>query len=765
MRHQPSFFHVLQLLLYFSVKDVCTQGNIKNVVVEVLKSNCTANGGNKCIDEYLQICYDNNQEDIECRKRMTLFCFEPTDHNIKKTDLKAIDGSKLRYEFFEEMSRIKDIKVGITSTPTTLLYPMATSCETTRSNTTNGFKVNTNSADGIYKFEILIEVECTTSTCGGQNCEICGLSTFEPTEMVSTSVITTTVPTEMVSTSISMTTETVSTSIISSSPLTTLSTLLSTSFLTFIVTNNRTINNFNKSTSNLRHSDNPASDGNQTITVIVISVASIFVIVIVLILIFICYRKHNRKTKTTPAEDDKNYIENEYTEGEDRHFSTDYSNGLQHNKVNLHIENEACDASKKNEIENDQNNGYTPDDENSDVELSKENEEQNTRKSDEVSISSSVDNQENDNQEIDSNSKSNSHNADIQSCKSIEDEDIGTSNEVKKNGAMINSHDVSGNDVPSSDNGDIALKAQFNGEEISSHQEISKNDIENINQAIVETFMHGKMSEMRRDLTEHTNNNINQVREEVMTFQHDITERMAQQSNEFKEEINKTTEDSEKAERKRQRKMQKLRNQIQECNERLRMFEDRSDEYIPNQKLLEEELEASGGKHDVASSEIIENNKEIQSLRDEMNRLNENLTQQISQQRGVISGPDTTLVTRTQPITESSPHSNDLLRSKTANDDALNSRHSGPLAPDQYSELKKKRKKKKKRRTPSIRFPGDGNGTVHIQHEDNTIAVEQIGPMEVQQTNRGIRLTGGNVEIDIKSPRKKKSSPQKDQSN
>lgn len=177
----------------------------------------------------------------------------------------------------------------------------------------------------------------------------------------------------------------------------------------------------------------------------------------------------NRKTKTTPAEDDKNYIENEYTEGEDRHFSTDYSNGLQHNKVNLHIENEACDASKKNEIENDQNNGYTPDDENSDAELSKENEEQNTRKSDEVSISSSVDNQENDNQEIDSNSKSNSHNADIQSCKSIEDEDIGTSNEVKKNGAMINSHDVSGNDVPSS--------GKIKNNEINSHHVIIFNKL------------------------------------------------------------------------------------------------------------------------------------------------------------------------------------------------------------------------------------------------------------------------------------------------
>lgn len=46
----------------------------------------------------------NSQEDIECSKRMTALCFEPTDHNIKKTDLKAIDGSKLRYEFFDEVT-------------------------------------------------------------------------------------------------------------------------------------------------------------------------------------------------------------------------------------------------------------------------------------------------------------------------------------------------------------------------------------------------------------------------------------------------------------------------------------------------------------------------------------------------------------------------------------------------------------------------------------------------------------------------------------
>lgn len=43
---------------------------------------------------------------------MALACFEPTDHNIKKTDLKAIGGSKLRYEFAEEVSycNVKSLK-------------------------------------------------------------------------------------------------------------------------------------------------------------------------------------------------------------------------------------------------------------------------------------------------------------------------------------------------------------------------------------------------------------------------------------------------------------------------------------------------------------------------------------------------------------------------------------------------------------------------------------------------------------------------------
>lgn len=50
-----------------------------------------------------------------------------------------------------QMSRIKDIIVGITSTPVTELHPIATSCETNRTMTANGFRINTNSADGIYK--------------------------------------------------------------------------------------------------------------------------------------------------------------------------------------------------------------------------------------------------------------------------------------------------------------------------------------------------------------------------------------------------------------------------------------------------------------------------------------------------------------------------------------------------------------------------------------------------------------------------------------
>ncbi|CAC5361131.1 unnamed protein product [Mytilus coruscus] len=560
------------------------------------------------------------------------------------------------------MSRIKDIIVGITPTSATSLYPTATSCETTRTPTTNGFRVNTSSADGIY---------------------------------------------------------------------------------------------------------------------------------------------NKRKSKTTPAGDDKNRLVNDYTEGEDRHSSTDYSNGVQNNKINLHIEYESCDkmaisisedlsnhnfpADEKNEIANETNNGYVPDDEHSD-----ENGEQGKIKSDEIAVSSPVDNKNNDNHEIESKSKSNSQNEDIKLQKSMEDEDPSSSNGGQNNRAMTNSEDVSGNDGPSSDNGDVPRQAQYNGDvphqaqsngdvlhqaqsnsdvtyqaqsngaqfngdvphqaqsnsdvtyqaqsngaQFNSdvphqaqsngdfhHQEISRNDIENIAKANVETFIHGQMSEMRRDMTEHTNNTINQVREEVLTFQHDITDKMLQQSNEFKEQINKSTE-----------------------------------------KLLEKKVEASGGKQDNATSEIIENKNEIQKLLDEMNRLSEILRQQISQQKGVVSVPDTPLFTRTTHVGESSPHSNNVLRSRIASDDALYNRHSGSLAtPDQYSELEKKRKKKKKKRTPSIHFPACG--TVHIQHEDNSIDIEQIGPMEVQHVNRGIRLIGGNIEIDIKSPRKKiiTPKPQKDQS-
>lgn len=52
---------------------------------------------------------------------------------------------------YSQMSRIKDIKVGITSTSTTLLHPTVTSCETTRILTSNGFRVKTTSADEIYQ--------------------------------------------------------------------------------------------------------------------------------------------------------------------------------------------------------------------------------------------------------------------------------------------------------------------------------------------------------------------------------------------------------------------------------------------------------------------------------------------------------------------------------------------------------------------------------------------------------------------------------------
>lgn len=100
--------------------------------------------------------------------------------------------------------------------------------------------------------------------------------------------------------------------------------------------------------------------------------------------------------------------------------------------------------------------------------------------------------------------------------------------------------------------------------------------------------MHGKMSEMKRDITEHTHNNItciNQVKEEVSVLKQDMQEKLFQHKNEIQEQINRNKKDTEKAEVKRQRKMQKLKDQIQECNGRLKIFEDRINEYTQNQVI------------------------------------------------------------------------------------------------------------------------------------------------------------------------------------
>lgn len=428
-----------------------------------------------------------------------------------------------------------------------------------------------------------------------------------------------------------------------------------------------------------------------------------------------------------------------------------YSTSSDLSKINI-------PANESNDIPNGQNNGYVPDDEHSDAAKPYESDEQSKRKSDDIAMSSPVDNNKIKYQELESKSKSNSQNENFKLNRSTEKEEL--SDGGLNNKSRSNSEDVSGNNVPFSDSGASNHQAQSNGG-FPQHV-ISRNDIENIAQAKMETIMNSKMIEMSRDINENTNNSINQVKEDVTVIQQTVQEKMLQNNNEIKEQINKNTEEIENVKRKGDRKMQKLKDQVQECKERLRIFEDRIKEYTQNQKLLEEKVVASGGKQDDGRREVIETENEIQKLRDEMNRLSENLRQQESQQKKNISVTDTPLFTKTALVSERSPHSNDVLRSRTASDDALYRKYSDSIAAtDQHSELEKKRKKNKKKRTPSIRFTGDG--TVHIQNEDNTIAIEQNGPMEVQQTNRGIRLTGGNVEIDIESPRKKTSSSQNDQ--
>ncbi|CAG2233291.1 unnamed protein product [Mytilus edulis] len=101
-------------------------------------------------------------------------------------------------------------------------------------------------------------------------------------------------------------------------------------------TNNSTISSSNFENSNTSHQS-------KLLIVIIAAVCSIVVLLVVVITIYICYRKHNRKSRTTPAEDDKNHLVNDYIEGEDRHSNTDISNGGHNNTVNLHIENESCD--------------------------------------------------------------------------------------------------------------------------------------------------------------------------------------------------------------------------------------------------------------------------------------------------------------------------------------------------------------------------------------------------------------------------------------
>lgn len=110
------------------------------------------------------------------------------------------------------------------------------------------------------------------------------------------------------------------------------------------------------------------------------------------------------------------------------------------------LSNRKFTADESNEILNESNNGYIPDDEHSDAGLSNENEKKDKINSDEMS--SPVDNKENDDQDIESKSKSNSQNDDIKLGKSIQNDDSSIGDQ--KNGAMTKSEDVSRIDVPSS---------------------------------------------------------------------------------------------------------------------------------------------------------------------------------------------------------------------------------------------------------------------------------------------------------------------------
>lgn len=203
MNSVPSFIYALLIIVNNLVCGIHTQENVKNILVIVLKSNCTTTGDHSCKDIYLQICYGYNPL---CYDRLPSNCILPPDFNTDRTDLTAVTGSNFTYTNLLELATFNNIQVGITLTPRTLRSPLQTSCEKKRENTTNGFRVVTSSADGSYQFELLIEAICYNPNCFGHRCETCAtVGTTQPVQSITlnklrtTTTTTTTITTQSLS--------------------------------------------------------------------------------------------------------------------------------------------------------------------------------------------------------------------------------------------------------------------------------------------------------------------------------------------------------------------------------------------------------------------------------------------------------------------------------------------------------------------------------------------------------------------------------------
>ncbi|XP_076117680.1 uncharacterized protein LOC143085274 [Mytilus galloprovincialis] len=177
--------------VYILTLNVKTEDKIKNVLVKILSTDCRMNGYTDCHNTYLQIFYKNKNP---CGRKMSSDCLQPPDYNQEKTDMMAVNGSSFTFVYIEEMASIKNVVIGITPTSKTAIHPVSMSCEVTRNQTPNGFRIKTRSSDGRYEFELLIEVVCMNSNCSGQKCEICGITYPSKTKTIATTKTTRTTP-------------------------------------------------------------------------------------------------------------------------------------------------------------------------------------------------------------------------------------------------------------------------------------------------------------------------------------------------------------------------------------------------------------------------------------------------------------------------------------------------------------------------------------------------------------------------------------------